>query len=270
MPSLLKAKDAASTASAAPAQQAEAQGTSTPIVSEDRLPQALEAVLLTMDKPVSAAKLAGSLGLAGALPETLVQPLVDALNEQYDASDRSFRIEKVAGGYRILTLPEFAPPIAAAHGMQASTKLSRAAVETLAIVAYRQPITRADVEAIRGVACGEVLRTLLDKKLVTIAGRAEELGRPMLYGTTARFLEAFGLAAIKDLPKVGDLFPGLDEAALAPAGGGTEPADRTDTDQAQDADEPTAHDDTPDASDPDGGANTDTDSDTDDPETTDR
>lgn len=203
-------------------ESAETQG-----LSAEHTAGAVEAVLLTMDKPLSVGKLASAVGVDRALPEESVTEAVDALNAAYEETGRSFRIERVAGGYRIMTLGEFAPAIAAAHGMQASTRLSKAAIETLAIVAYRQPITRASVEAIRGVACGEVLRTLLEKKLITIAGRAEELGRPMLYGTTARFLEAFGLASIKDLPKVGDLFPGMDESALAePAEG--QPADATD------------------------------------------
>jgi segregation and condensation protein B len=83
--------------------------------------------------------------------------------------------------------------------------LSRAGLESLAIIAYRQPVTRAQLEAIRGVACGEVLRTLMDRRLITIKGRAEELGRPLLYATTKEFLDAFGLSSIKDLPSVGDL-----------------------------------------------------------------
>ncbi|MHC4947976.1 MAG: SMC-Scp complex subunit ScpB, partial [Planctomycetota bacterium] len=86
-------------------------------------------------------------------------------------------------------------------------KLSQAALETLAIVAYRQPILRAEIEAIRGVACGEVLRGLLDRRLVRVAGRAEELGRPMLYGTTSRFLKVFGLGGLADLPEVEGLPP---------------------------------------------------------------
>jgi segregation and condensation protein B len=93
------------------------------------------------------------------------------------------------------------------HGIKEQQSLSRAALETLAIIAYRQPITRADLEAIRGVACGEVLRSILEKKLIDIVGRAEELGRPMLYGTTKRFLESFGLASIKDLPNHQDFAP---------------------------------------------------------------
>ena len=87
------------------------------------------------------------------------------------------------------------------HRSRASTRLSKPALETLAIIAYRQPITRAELEAIRGVACGEVVRSLMERKMVKITGRAEELGRPMLYGTTRQFLDTFGLSSVKDLPK---------------------------------------------------------------------
>lgn len=185
-----------------------------PLFSPDRIPSVIEALLLTMDKPLGAGKIAEATGMRdhpGVFPKPsqTIEAAVEVLNEHYVASGRSFRIESVAGGYRIMTLPEFAPAIAAIQGLRESSKLSRAAIETLAIVAYRQPITRVQIESIRGVACGEVLRGLMEKNLVTIAGRAEELGRPMLYGTTKRFLEVFGLSAIKDLPPVNDVFPGL-------------------------------------------------------------
>lgn len=185
-----------------------------PPFAPDRIPGAIEALLLTMDKPLATGKIAEATGMRDhpglfPKPSQTIEAAVEVLNEQYDRTGRAFRIESVAGGYRIMTLPEYAPAIAAIQGLRESSKLSRAAIETLAIVAYRQPITRVQIETIRGVSCGEVLRGLMEKNLVTIAGRAEELGRPLLYGTTRRFLEVFGLAAIKDLPPVNDVFPGL-------------------------------------------------------------
>ncbi|MCK6475909.1 MAG: SMC-Scp complex subunit ScpB [Phycisphaerales bacterium] len=114
-------------------------------------------------------------------------------------------MERVAGGYRFMTLARHARAVAALRQQRDSTKLSRPAIETLAIIAYRQPITRAELEAIRGVACGEVLKSLMERRLIAIVGRSEELGRPMLYGTTRHFLDAFGLAALKDLPSAQDL-----------------------------------------------------------------
>jgi segregation and condensation protein B len=174
----------------------------------------VEAVLLCADRPLPVARLAVVAGLVGegdepgektlAAVRASLEQAVERLNGAYADTGRSFRIETVAGGYRIMTLPRFARAVAALQQQRAQNRLSKAAVETLAIIAYRQPVTRAEVESIRGVACGEVLKTLLDHRLVTIQGRAEELGRPMLYGTTRQFLDTFGLASLKDLPAVAE------------------------------------------------------------------
>ena len=188
-----------------------------PLVGPERLPAAVEAVLLSVDKPLGSARIAQALNLDDA-GSAAVAAAIDALNTAYAQTGRSFRIEKVAGGYRVMTEPEFAPAVAAVRGLRDSQKLSRAALETLAIVAYRQPITRAGIEAIRGVASGEVLRSLLERRLIAIVGRAEELGRPMLYGTAKGFLEAFGLSSVKDLPPVGEFFPSVDLTPLDPDG----------------------------------------------------
>ena len=163
--------------------------------------QALEALILTSEKPVQPAAAAQALteAMETSVSKSDVESAVESINESLDG--RSFRIERVAGGYKAIAISKMASAIAAFQGARAASKLSRAAIETLAIVAYRQPITRAEIEAIRGVASGEVLRSLLDRRLLTIAGRAEELGRPMLYGTTKEFLTLFGLADIGDLPK---------------------------------------------------------------------
>ena len=124
-----------------------------------------------------------------------------AIREEYFSAVHVLEVRQVAGGYRMLTLPEFGEYLRKLHQKEVDSRLSKAALETLAIIAYKQPILRADVEAIRGVACGETIRSLMEKHLVNIAGRAEEPGRPILYGTTRRFLELFGLNNIKDLPQ---------------------------------------------------------------------
>lgn len=160
----------------------------------------VEAALLCVDKALSAERIAEAMNL-GEGGAASVHDAVMALNESYAETGRAFRVERVAGGYRLMTLPERADVVAALRGSANDGKLSRSAVETLAIVAYRQPVTRAEVEAIRGVASGEMLRSLLEKRLVDIAGRAEEPGRPILYGTTKFFLESFGLASLRDLPR---------------------------------------------------------------------
>ena len=159
------------------------------------------ATLKPKSKRVKASKPRAPIGDALAR----VRDAVDLLNAAYERDGRSFRIEPVAGGYRVMTLSKYAPDVARLRNAKVSAKLSRASVETLAIIAYKQPITRAELEAIRGVSCGEVLKSLLERRLVTIKGRAEELGRPMLYGTTREFLDHFGLPSIKDLPTVEEL-----------------------------------------------------------------
>lgn len=169
----------------------------------------IEVVLLTNDRPVTEAKLVEMLGLktGGRKSDASAQvrDAIDALNADYAAHGRSFRVERLAGGYQLLTNSVFAPLLARVRGLRQQGRLTPAALETLAIIAYRQPILRSELEAIRGVACGEVLKSLLERRLVRITGRAEELGRPMLYGTTTEFLKVFGLARLEDLPQAKEL-----------------------------------------------------------------
>ncbi len=161
----------------------------------------VEAVLFASDEPLSEARLAD-------IVETSAKQArehVESLNAKYQANNNAFRIEQIAGGYQMLTLGPYNYWLKKLLRARSDNKLSPAALETLAIVAYKQPIMRADIEAIRGVAVGEVIRSLSYKGLVKIVGRAEVLGRPMLYGTTKRFLEVFGLNTLKDLPKIEEL-----------------------------------------------------------------
>ena len=178
----------------------DAEGSEGASAEEVDLP-ALEALLFSTHHPLTVARLAELLEIKTVKP---VRTAVRALNRQYDEQARAFRIEQVAGGYQMLTLPQFADVIRKHQQKEADAKLGRAAVETLAVIAYKQPILRVNVEAIRGVACGETIRGLMEKHLVKIAGRAEEPGRPILYGTTKRFLEVFGLNSLKDLPEQED------------------------------------------------------------------
>lgn len=161
-------------------------------------PLAVEALLFSTHHPLTAGKLGEMLSLDNTKS---IRQAIKSLNDEYEKSGRSFRIEQVAGGYQMLTLPEFGSLIKRLVQKDSDAKLTKASIETLAIIAYKQPILRADIEAIRGVACGETIRSLMEKHLVKIAGRAEEPGRPILYGTTRRFLEVFGLNQIDDLPK---------------------------------------------------------------------
>lgn len=162
-------------------------------------PSVVEALLMATDEPLPAARIAQILGTGDASD---VKEHIEALNQRYAASAAAFRIEAIAKGYQVLTLPVYDAWIKKLHKARDDSRLSAAALETLAIVAYKQPILRADVEAIRGVAVGDMLIRLRDMGLVRIVGRAEEIGRPLLYGTTTRFLDVFGLSSLKDLPKI--------------------------------------------------------------------
>lgn len=194
--------------------RAEQQGLIAPPASDEPLSARIEALLVATDRQLSEAKLADLLGISGKNVHKAIKEAIDELNRDYDKSGRSFRIERLAGGYQILTRPQFSELLERLFGQRQDSRLSQAALETLAIIAYRQPILRAEVEAIRGVACGEVLRSLLERRLVKITGRAEEIGRPMLYGTTSEFLKVFGLASLDDLPPVQGL---SDTAGKRPA-----------------------------------------------------
>jgi segregation and condensation protein B len=162
----------------------------------------LEAVLFLAREPVNSRKLSQYANLADG---TQARTLVRRLNERYDAAGRAFRVEQVAGGYRLLTRRKFAPWLRRLAHVPGETRLSAPALETLAVIAYRQPVPRADIEAVRGVNCGEILRQLMDRDLVRISGRSEELGRPFLYATTKRFLQLFGLLTLEDLPRAAEM-----------------------------------------------------------------
>jgi len=189
------------------------ENTGTPC-SSIPLQQRVEALLFASERSLSETKLKTVLGIENDDATKQIKSAIDSLNNSYDTDARAFRIERVAGGFRVMTREEFAPLVTRLHAERQQQKLSQAALETLSIIAYRQPVMRAEIEVIRGVACGDVLRGLMDRRLIKIVGRAEELGRPMLYGTTKDFLEIFGLANLNDLPEVQGL---TREASWKPA-----------------------------------------------------
>ena len=195
-------------------------------VQQITLQSVVEAILFASDEPLEASKIAK---VAGAGDARQARKLIEELNAEYARRGAAYRIEQIAGGYLMLTLPEYNNWLKQLLRTRQESKLSQAALETLAIVAYKQPVMRVTVEALRGVAAGEMTRNLMEKGLVKIVGRAEELGRPLLYGTTRKFLEIFGLNSLQDLPKVAELRPRqetgpepepaseIDESAAAPA-----------------------------------------------------
>lgn len=174
----------------------------------------VEALVLASPEPIAAARLAAIVPgcTAGAARE-----LVAELNAEYEASGRGFEIREVGGGYQLRTRPELATFV---HALQPkrTQRLSRASLETLSVIAYKQPITRAEIEHVRGVDAGAVMRSLLERDLIRIAGQREIPGRPMLYATTKHFLRLFGLASLEELPSLRDLRD-LGEAATDEVGG---------------------------------------------------
>jgi segregation and condensation protein B len=164
---------------------------------DSRLAQ-VEAALLATDEPLTPRRLVAVAGLSDAAE---ARRLVRRLQALYTRDGSAFQVEEAAGGYQLLTRPEYHPWLVRMRRSNQELRLSGPARETLAIVAYRQPIMRADVEAIRGVQVSEVLRQLMEKGLIRISGRDASLGRPVLYATTKKFLQVFGLKSLKDLPQ---------------------------------------------------------------------
>jgi segregation and condensation protein B len=166
-------------------------------LSRDATLAAVEAALFLADEPLTARKLAT---LAGLGDGNQARSQVLRLQAMYSAEGSAFEVEEIAGGYQLLTRAEFHPWLSRLRSQGGDPPLSAAARETLTIIAYRQPITRADIEAIRGVGAAEVLRQLMERGLIRLAGRDDSLGRPALYETTRKFLLHFGLRSLRDLP----------------------------------------------------------------------
>ena len=200
-------------------------------MDRDQQRRIVEAAILASPEPIAPTAIAEFVPRCNP---SQVRALVKELNEEYVQQRRAFEIWEVAGGFQFRSLPEFAPYLKQIQKTR-PLRLSQAALETLSIVAYRQPVTRAEVEQVRGVDAGAVLRSLLERQLVRIAGHREVPGRPIVYATTRRFLEVFGLAKLGDLPALRDL------AELSPVEGGElgDPDDETPGDE-------TPGDDTPD------------------------
>ena len=170
---------------------------SSPALDEEVL-QIAEALLSASPEPLTQARFNQCLERDDLrLPE-----VVRRLKERFREQERPVDIAAVAGGFQLVTRAEFEPYLRRLFRKPGSLSLTQAGLETLAVVAYRQPVTRGEIDQVRGVNCGSVLRSLLEKSLVTIKGREEGVGRPLLYGTTKRFLEAFGLNNLSDLPKL--------------------------------------------------------------------
>ncbi len=161
----------------------------------------IEALLFTSPEPLQLKDFKEILDLHGNRIKSIIQDL----NDHYERQNRAFEIREIADGYQLLTRAEFEDVLRDFYGSDERPTLSQAALETLSIVAYEQPITRAEVESIRGVQSGQLLRSLLDQGFLKIKGRKETAGRPILYGTTKDFLKGFGLSSLDDLPEPDEL-----------------------------------------------------------------
>ena len=165
-------------------------------------PQIVEAVLFASDAPLTPGEIARA---DERLDEDQVEEALQMLKAEYDDAQRAFHLTEIAEGYQILTRPEFAPYLERFDNVPRANRLSGPSLETLAIIAYRQPIGRIEIEYIRGVNSSGVIRTLQDRSLIDIVGRGDGLGRPLLYGTTQHFQEHFGFASLDDLPRPDEL-----------------------------------------------------------------
>lgn len=169
-------------------------------MSREELKAIIEAILFLSEEPVMVKKIAGGIGRTVEEALELIRELQQDLAEQ----QRGLRLFEIAGGYQMGTAPELAPYLEQAVGDEESGHLSSAALETLAIIAYRQPLTRPEIEAIRGVRCEHILQNLLKRKLIRVSGRKEGPGRPLIYATTPDFLRYFGLNDLHELPPLED------------------------------------------------------------------
>ena len=174
----------------------------------DELAHVIEAIIFASDEPLSVGTIKSVLDAAhtfGRLNSDMIISRINVLNDKYDYDGNGFHIIEIAEGYQFATRKELAQWVSYLFREKARRKLSNSALETLAIIAYKQPITKPEIESIRGVNVDYVLHNLLEKEIVTVMGRAETVGRPLLYGTTQRFLKIFGLKNLEDLPKLREI-----------------------------------------------------------------
>jgi len=186
-------------------------------VDQSLLQRVAEALIFVADEPITAATIADVYAeVAGddRVDTDHVGAAVDALNTEYQNTGRTFRIEQWAGGYRLATIPELAPFIKALLESERERRLSRSLLETLAVVAYKQPVTKPEVDHVRGVNADYALRKLLETRLLAVVGRDDSVGRPLLYGTTDHFLELFGIPNLDALPRPREIEELLEDPAF--------------------------------------------------------
>ena len=171
-------------------------------VSDAELEREIAALLFATAEPLSAARLSG---LLGEVPRARIERAIEDLGRRLATSGLPYELRAVAGGWQLFTSPDLCETVSALARVRRDERVSPAALETLAVIAYRQPVSKAEIEAIRGVQAGPILRALVDRGLVRVAGRSTDPGHALLYGTTRQFLDVFGLASLDDLPRDGEL-----------------------------------------------------------------
>jgi len=168
-------------------------------MTENNLKAVIEALLFASDKPLPLERMRNALD---NMDTGQIRSILEELKSDYEKSERGVRITEIAGGFQIITAPSFAPFLKKLYKDRHTDKLSKPALETLAIIAYKQPVTKLEVESLRSVNVDGVFYSLMDKGLIRVAGRKKAPGRPKVYGTTAQFLEYFGLKSLEELPKI--------------------------------------------------------------------
>ncbi|MCH7401459.1 SMC-Scp complex subunit ScpB [Belliella kenyensis] len=172
----------------------------------DFLHRHIEALVFCAPEPISAEEIQKCLSemFESEVPLEHILTAIAELQSKYTSDDYSFNLEHIAGGYQFLTKPAYQASIAILLKQQSQKRLSTAQLETLSIIAYKQPVTKTEVEQIRGVSCDYSIQKLLEKELVSIKGKSDSIGRPLLYGTSDKFMEYFGINSLKDLPQPKD------------------------------------------------------------------
>jgi segregation and condensation protein B len=188
-----------------------------PVTDYPELERLAEALIFTADEPVTPATVTEVYErvLGDAVGDAAVEAAVEALNLSYQESGRVFRIESWAGGYRMATIAEVAPYVRALVEAEEERRLSRSLLETLAVIAYKQPVTKPEIDFVRGVDAGYALGKLMEKDFAAVVGRSDAVGRPLLYGTTEHFLEQFGLGTLDELPRPREIEQLLNDPAFA-------------------------------------------------------
>ena len=183
----------------------------------ERLARVTEALIFAADEPVASAAVAAVYAEVTGdedVDAAAVEEAVEALNRSYAESGRAFRIHAWAGGYRMATVREVAPFVRALVAAEAERRLSRSLMETLAVIAYKQPVSKPEVDFVRGVDADYAIKKLLERKFITVIGRSDAIGRPLLYGTTDFFLEQFGLGTLDELPRPREIEQLLNDPAF--------------------------------------------------------